>query len=265
MRSAHGAEGQRLTLVRAAAHARVSGNAREEHREGVRRGHGLGGARRLRDGAPHASTPVSPDACDSPLPARTNRYLHGKHPGGPGARAAPRTPRGAHLLVSRLVGDGESQSEPRVLVNGAAAVFAAHPTYGSESCGTWRAQHVRRGRGKEGASHTHGRGSSEGGACPPRTAALPRAGAFTPHLPLVTRDAGNPRATTGSPVREKGVCLFSLRECHPGSARGVGCNRVSEQGPSPRVGEEACLSPQSSVLSRAWVEHSCEEGARQGS
>lgn len=225
MRSAHGAEGQRLTLVRAAAHARVSGNAREEHSEGVRRGHGLGGARRLRDGAPHASTPVSPDACDSPLPARTNRYLHGKHPGGPGARAAPRTPRGAHLLVSRLVGDGESQSEPRVLVNGAAAVFAAHPTYGSESCGTWRAQHVQRGRGKEGASHTHGRGSSEGGACPPRTAALPRAGAFTPHLPLVTRDAGNPRATTGSPVREKGVCLFSLRERHPGSARGVGCNR----------------------------------------
>lgn len=198
-------------------------------------------------------------------PARTNRYLHGKHPGGPGARAAPRTPRGAHLLVSRLVGDGESQSEPRVLVNGAAAVFAAHPTYGSESCGTWRAQHVWRGRGKEGASHTHGRGSREGGACPPRTAALPRAGAFTPHLPLVTRDAGNPRATTGSPVREKGVCLFSLRERHPGSARGVGCNRASEQGPSPRVGEEACLSPQSSVFSPAWVEHSCEEGARQGS
>lgn len=91
MRSAHGAEGQRLTLVRAAAHARVSGNAREEHREGVRRGHGLGGARRLRDGAPHASTPVSPDACDSPLPARPNepvppRQAPRLHPAPPAGR-----------------------------------------------------------------------------------------------------------------------------------------------------------------------------------
>lgn len=40
-----------------------------------------------------------------------------------------------HLLVSRLVGNGESQSKTRVFIDRTAAIFTAHSTYGRKSYG----------------------------------------------------------------------------------------------------------------------------------
>lgn len=39
-----------------------------------------------------------------------------------------------HPLVSRLVGDGESQAESCILIDGAAPVLAAHPADGGKPC-----------------------------------------------------------------------------------------------------------------------------------
>lgn len=39
-----------------------------------------------------------------------------------------------HVLVSRLVSDGESQAQSRVLVDGATSVFAAHSANGCKTC-----------------------------------------------------------------------------------------------------------------------------------
>ena len=41
-----------------------------------------------------------------------------------------RPPTGSHLLVSRLVGDGESQSKACIFINCTAAVFTTHSAYG---------------------------------------------------------------------------------------------------------------------------------------
>ena len=38
-----------------------------------------------------------------------------------------------HILVSGLVGDSEGQAQPRVLIDGAAAVLAAHAADGGEA------------------------------------------------------------------------------------------------------------------------------------
>ena len=53
-----------------------------------------------------------------------------------------------HSLVSRLVGDGEGQSETRVLINRTAAVFTAHAADGREpyETNTDRASGALRGR-----------------------------------------------------------------------------------------------------------------------
>lgn len=162
-------------------------------------------------------------------------------------------PVGVHLLVSRLVGDGEGQSEPRVLVNRAAAVFTAHPAYGSESCGARRAKHVRRDRGKQGRV-ARARG-------PPSFRDV--------HASSSPGDTGH-----GKPLRnhrqldagERG--LFSLRESHPGLCEALVSwviTGMSEEGASLQMGEGSCLPPHSSAFSQAWVEQSCGECARQGS
>lgn len=41
-----------------------------------------------------------------------------------------------HLLVPGFMGDGECQTQAGVFINGAAAVFAAHPTNWSKTCKT---------------------------------------------------------------------------------------------------------------------------------
>lgn len=40
-----------------------------------------------------------------------------------------------HVLVSRLVSDGESQAESCVLIDGATPVLTAHATDGGKACG----------------------------------------------------------------------------------------------------------------------------------
>lgn len=50
----------------------------------------------------------------------------------------PNAPSEKDLLVSRLMGNGESQSKSWVFIDGAASVLTAHPTNGCKPCRTWR-------------------------------------------------------------------------------------------------------------------------------
>lgn len=48
-----------------------------------------------------------------------------------------------HLLVSRLMGNGEGQSKTCVFINRAAAIFTTHSTYGCKSYEGQRSKEYR--------------------------------------------------------------------------------------------------------------------------